>query len=143
MLGLGPAGVVAFIGLFAVGELVHVPGFVFVGAAILAYGRGLGGVVGYVGALVSVTLAFVVARAIGGNAFAAIRQPFVVRVLSRVEERPLSTVIALRALLAVAPPVTFGLAFTRIRFRDYFVGSAIGLVPPVIVMSVLFDWLLT
>ena len=143
IVGLGPLGVVAFIGLFAVGELAHVPGFVFVGAAILAYGRVLGGVIGYVGAVISVTVAFTVARAIGGQAFSAIRSPFVVRVLARVEERPMLTVIVLRALLAIAPPITYGLAFTRIRFRDYFVGSAIGLVPPIIVMSVFFDWLLS
>lgn len=143
IVGLGPLGVVAFIGLFAVGELAHVPGFVFVGAAILAYGRVEGGIIGYVGAVLSVTVAFVVARGIGGQAFSAIRHPFVVRMLARVEERPLLTVLLLRAFLAIAPPVTFGLAFTRIRFRDYFLGSAIGLVPPIIVMSVFFDWLLS
>jgi uncharacterized membrane protein YdjX (TVP38/TMEM64 family) len=143
IVGLGPAGVVAFIGIFAVGELAHVPGFVFVAAAILAYGRVAGGVIGYVGALISVTVAFTVARAIGGQAFTAIRSPFVRRVLARVEERPMLTVLVLRALLAIAPPITYGLAFTRIKFRDYFVGSAIGLVPPLIVMSVFFDWLLS
>jgi uncharacterized membrane protein YdjX (TVP38/TMEM64 family) len=141
--GLGPLGAVAFIGLFVVGELAHVPGFVFIGAAILAYGRLAGGVLGYVGALAAVAVAFVVVRAIGGQALASIRRPFITRMLAHVDARPVTAITVLRTLLILTPALTYALALTRVRFRDYMIGSALGLALPIAAMSVLFDWLLS
>lgn len=143
IVGLGPVGVLVFVALFVVGELAHVPGWVFIGAAILAYGRGLGGLVGYLGALAAVAVAFVVVRAIGGQALTSIRRPFLVRVLLEVDRRPIAAVTVLRILLIMTPALTYALALTRIRFRDYMLGSALGLVLPITVMSLLFDWLLS
>ena len=139
---LGPAGALLFIGLFVVGELVHVPGFVFVGASILAYGRLGGGVLGYAGALVAVAVAFGVVRAIGGQALASIERPVVARMLARVDERPILAVAGLRSILWMTPALTYALALTRVRFRDYMIGSALGLALPIAGMSVFFDWLL-
>ena len=141
IVGLGPLGVVAFVGLFVVGELAHVPGWVFIGASILAYGRVAGGLVGYAGALVAIAVAFFVVRMIGGQALATIRRPFVARMLARVDEQPIRTVAVLRIFLVMTPALTYALALTRIRFREYMIGSALGLVVPIALMSLLFDWL--
>jgi uncharacterized membrane protein YdjX (TVP38/TMEM64 family) len=138
---LGPLGALVFVALFVVGELVHVPGFVFVGAAILAYGRLLGGVLGYVGALAAVAVTFLVVRAIGGQALASIEQPRVRAWLSRVDDRPVLVIAGLRTVLIMTPALTYALALTRVRFRDYMVGSALGLVLPIAAMAILFDWL--
>lgn len=143
IVGLGPLGALAFVGLFVVGELAHVPGFVFIGAAILAYGRLEGGVLGYVGALVAIAVAFFVVRGIGGSALAGLQRPILRRALAHVDERPVMAVAVLRTLLIMTPALTYALALTRIRFRDYMVGSAIGLVLPIAAMSLLFDWLLS
>jgi uncharacterized membrane protein YdjX (TVP38/TMEM64 family) len=143
IVGLGPLGALAFVGLFVVGELAHVPGFVFIGAAILAYGRLEGGVLGYVGALAAVAVAFVVIRAIGGQALSGIQRPWIVRALAEVDRRPITAVTALRVVLIMTPALTYALALTRVRFRDYMIGSALGLVVPIAVMSWLFDWLLS
>lgn len=140
--GLGPMGALAFVGLFVVGELAHVPGFVFIGASILAYGRLEGGVLGYVGALAAVAVAFLVVRGIGGQALSSIRRPLVVRMLAHVDDRPVLAVAGLRSVLWMTPALTYALALTRVRFRDYMIGSALGLAIPVVLMSFLFDWLL-
>jgi uncharacterized membrane protein YdjX (TVP38/TMEM64 family) len=141
--GLGPMGAFAFIGLFVLGELAHVPGFVFIGAAILAYGRLEGGVLGYVGALAAVAVAFLVVRGIGGQALSSIRRPIVVRLLAHVDDRPVLAVAGLRSVLWMTPALTYALALTRVRFRDYMIGSALGLAVPIALMSWFFDWLLT
>lgn len=143
IVGLGPLGLLAFVGLFVVGELAHVPGFVFIGAAILAYGRLEGGVLGYVGALVAVAVAFFVVRGIGGQALTALERPLIRRALAHVDARPILAVAVLRTLLIMTPALTYALALTRIRFRDYMLGSALGLALPIVAMSVLFDWLLS
>lgn len=140
--GLGPLGALAFVGLFVVGELAHVPGFVFIGAAILAYGRLAGGVLGYVGALAAVAVAFLVVRGIGGQALGVIRRPLVVKMLAHVDDRPVLAVAGLRSVLWMTPALTYALALTRVRFRDYMVGSALGLALPIGLMSWFLDWLL-
>jgi uncharacterized membrane protein YdjX (TVP38/TMEM64 family) len=141
--GLGAWGALAFVGLFVVGELAHVPGFVFIGASILAYGRLEGGLLGYVGAMAAIAVAFVVVRGIGGHALASIERPIVQRALAHVDERPIVSVTVLRTILIMTPALTYALALTRIRFRDYLIGSALGLAVPIALMSYLFDWLLS
>ena len=49
----------------------------------------------------------------------------------------------MRMFLFLLPAVNYGLAMTRVRFRDYLVGSAIGLVPPMIVIALAFEWALS
>jgi uncharacterized membrane protein YdjX (TVP38/TMEM64 family) len=134
----GAAGVGLFIVAFAVGELLHVPGMVFVAAAVLAWGRVGGGALSYVAALVSVSFGFFVVRAIGGQPLATIKQPRVRALLLRVEERPVLTVALLRLLLWLAPVVNYALALSSVRFRDFVLGSALGLVIPVAVAAAFF-----
>ncbi|MAQ15325.1 MAG: DedA family protein [Sandaracinus sp.] len=139
----GAWGIFLFIGAFAVGELLHVPGVVFVAAAVLAYGELVGGITAYVGALVSVAVSFGVVRGVGGRALGSIGHPRVRKILDRLEERPVRVVALLRLILWVAPPLNYALALSPVRFRDYMVGSAIGLVIPLTLAALFLDWLVS
>lgn len=142
----GAWGPIGFVALFVVGELLHVPGMVFFGAALLLWGPVRGGALGSVGALLSLATSFVVVRAIGGTPLGDVRSGWMRRVFDRLERRPIATVALLRAVLILNPPVTYALALSGIRFRDYFVGSALGLSLSLTIVTVLFDhispWLL-
>lgn len=138
--GAGAAGVIGFLVLFVVGELLHVPGLVFIGAAVAVWGPVRGGAIGGVGALLSLVTSFVVVRAIGGTPLDAVKNRLVRRLLQHLETRPVTTVAAVRAVTILSPPVTYALALSGIRFRDYLVGSAIGLVLPLAGAVVFFDW---
>ena len=140
--GAGVFGALLFIAIFAVGELLHVPGMLFVGAGILAYGKLAGFAVSLAAALVSISVSFIVVRAVGGKALAEIERPFVKKMLARLERQPVRTVFVLRVVLWLAPALNYALALTSIRFRDYFIGSALGLVPPLIAAALMFDWLI-
>lgn len=138
----GATGVGIFVIAFCAGELLHVPGLVFVGAAVLAWGRIAGGAAAYAGALVAVSVSFVVVRGIGGQPLGEIRQPRLRAVLARLEQRPIATVAILRLLLWLAPAVNYALALSPIRYGDYLAGSAIGLAIPVAAASALIEYLL-
>jgi len=138
----GAAGIGVFVVAFCVGELLHVPGLVFVGAAVLAWGRLAGGAAAYVGALVAVSVAFAVVRAIGGQPLGEIRQPRLRAVLARLEQRPIGTIAVLRLFLWLAPALNYALALSPVRYRDYVAGSAIGLVIPVAAATTLLEYLL-
>ncbi len=135
----GVAGVGVFVVAFACGELLHVPGMVFVAAAVLSWGRVAGGAVAYVGALVAVSLAFVIVRGVGGQPLAELRRPRLQAILAHLDERPIRTVALLRLVLWLAPAVTYALALSRIRYRHYVAGSAIGLALPVAAAAALFE----
>jgi uncharacterized membrane protein YdjX (TVP38/TMEM64 family) len=63
--------------------------------------------------------------------------------LGHLDARPIRTVFALRLVLWLAPALNYALALTRARFRDYAIGSALGLILPVAGAAILFDWLVT
>lgn len=137
----GAWGFLIYVAAFAGGELVHVPGMVFVAAGILAWGKVLGFVLGLIGSVVSISVSFVLVRAIGGKAIAEIERPFVKRMLAHLETRPILTVAGLRTVLWLAPALNYALALTTVRFRDYVIGSMIGLIPPLAAASLFFEWI--
>ncbi len=139
----GAWGVLAYLVIFVAGEFIQLPGMMFVAAAILAYGKLLGFGLALLGSLLSVCFTFIVIRTIGGKALAKTTQPFVKKMLATLDERPVRTVIILRLLLWLSPALNYALAMTRIGFRDYLVGSILGLVPPLAVAAIFFEWLFT
>jgi uncharacterized membrane protein YdjX (TVP38/TMEM64 family) len=138
----GGAGVALFLVAFAVGELLHVPGLVFVAAAVLVWGRVGGGAIAYLGALVSISFSFFIVRFIGGQPLAEIKRRWVRTILAQLERRPIRTVALLRLILWMAPAVNYALALSSIRYRDYAIGSAIGLAIPVAAASAFLELLL-
>lgn len=139
----GAFGIVLFLLAFSAGELLHVPGMVFVAAAILVYGKVLGFVLALAGAIVSVSVTFFIVRAIGGKALADIERPWIRRALLTLEQRPIRTVVVLRTFLWLAPGLNYALALANVRYRDYLIGSAVGLLAPILAVTLLFEWLLT
>jgi uncharacterized membrane protein YdjX (TVP38/TMEM64 family) len=138
----GPWGLALFVVLFCLAELVHEPGLVMVAAGVVAYGPYAGFGASFVGALASVTVSFLVVRAVGGTPLAELRWAWARRMLARLEGEPLRVVVVLRLMLWMFPPLNYALALSPVRFRDYLVGSAVGLVVPLLVFSALFHVLL-
>lgn len=137
----GPAGMVGFLVVFALGTLASIPGVVFIFAALLAYGPVTGGLLSLAGGILAAALNFCVIRKVGGDAAAGLDHRAVRWSLARLEQRPVAATAALRALTVLAPPVNVALALSPIRYRDYVVGTALGLIAPIGVYAVFFDCL--
>jgi uncharacterized membrane protein YdjX (TVP38/TMEM64 family) len=135
----GPGGRALFVAAFCVGELLHLPGLLFVAAAVLVWGPVEGGAFAFAAGLLSLSVAFALTRLVGGQPLGVVQRPWVRRLLEKLDRRPVLTVAALRAVLAFAPPLNVALALTSLRFRDYLVGSALGLVPPVALVALFVD----
>lgn len=135
----GVWGYLIFIAVFTIGEMLHVFGLIFVAAGVYAFGRSTGLVLGLTGGVIAVSVSFLVMRFIGGKALSGIRHPWVVRVLDGLEKRPVRTVFILRLVLIMHPSLNYALALTNIRFLDYLVGSAAGLVIPISLFVIFFD----
>lgn len=136
----GALGFLAFVAVFTIGELMHVPGLVFVGAASLAYGQGLGILAAFCGALTSVAVSFWLIRKIGGQPLTGFQRPLVKRVFAQLEKRPITTVAILRVVFILSPALNYALAMSKVRFRDFFLGSVLGLLLPIPIFVLAFDY---
>jgi uncharacterized membrane protein YdjX (TVP38/TMEM64 family) len=138
----GVWSVVVFIVLFAAGGLMHIPGFVFLAAAVLLFELPLAITASVAGGLFSVTVSFVVVRAVGGRPLAAIERPLLKRILAHLDDHPIRTIFVLRLLFWTSAPINYALAMTDVKLRDYIVGSGAGLVPALVAVCVALHYVL-
>ncbi|MBI4814854.1 MAG: TVP38/TMEM64 family protein [Deltaproteobacteria bacterium] len=135
--GLGPLALLAFVGLFPILVLLGFPGMALVVAGSLVFGELVGFLASYVAGLLAVTLAFGIARGIGGQALAEIERPLVRRALASLDRRPIGTIVLLRSVFWFAPPLSFAFALSSLTFKDYLAGSILGMFVPVLVGTLL------
>ncbi len=129
---LGAAGVVIFIGVYAIATVLFLPGWIFTVAAGLVYGVVGGTAVALTGAIIGSTLAFLCGRYLvrkrveaateGNRKFAAIDKA--------IGEQGWKIV----GLLRLSPLVPFNLSnyfygVTAVRFWPYVLASAVGMIP--------------
>ncbi|MEM7413506.1 MAG: VTT domain-containing protein [Myxococcota bacterium] len=132
--GAGPWGPVVFVALFGL-EGVGVPGVVFMLAAIAIWPPSLAFLYNFLGAQTAGLVGFFFARWIGRDWVAARLPENVRRYESRIEERGLETVVLVRLVFFIAPPAHWFLGLSPVRFRDYLLGSMIGMLPWLVAVS--------
>ncbi|OZA14932.1 MAG: DedA family protein [Hydrogenophilales bacterium 17-62-8] len=134
-------GLLVFILVFALGNLVQIPGWVFLAAAVLALGRTWGGLVTYIAAILSCSLTFFAIRLIGGDALRNMNGKLATRLLSKLDAHPIKNIVLLRTLFQTAPVLNYALAMSGVRFRDYLAGTLLGLPLPIAMYCLFFDFL--
>jgi len=134
-------GLAVFILIFALGNLVQIPGWIFLAAAVLALGKTWGGMATYVAAIISCTATFFTIRLVGGDALRSLDGKLATRLLSQLDAHPIRNIVLLRMLFQTVPPLNYALAMSGIRFRDYLVGTLLGLPLPITAYCLFFDYL--
>ena len=136
-------GVLLFVLLFSLGNLIQVPGWVFLAAAVLTLGRVSGGAVTYIAAVTSCAFTFVMIRALGGDALRLIKSRVAVRILRELDAHPIGSVVLLRILFQTMPALNYALAMSGTKFRSYLIGTLVGLPLPIALYCIFFDVLAT
>ena len=134
-------GLLIFILLFSLGNLIQIPGWIFLAAAVLALGRTNGGIATYVAAIVTCVMTFLVIRFVGGDALRQLENQTVARILRHLDAHPIRSIVYARTLFQTAPPLNYALAMSGIKFREYLVGTLLGLPLPIFLYCVFFDYL--
>lgn len=134
-------GVLFFVVLFSLGNLLLIPGWVFLASAVYAFGAPLGGVATYAAACVSCVVTFFVIRLLGGDALRRLKSPLALQIFRRLDTAPLRSVVALRMLFQTLPALNGALALSGIRFRHYLLGTLLGLPLPIAIYVIFFDQL--
>lgn len=135
------SGALTFILVFMLGNLVQIPGWIFLAAAVLALGRSWGGIVTYVAAALSCSVTFFTIRWLGGDALRKLNGPLATRLLAQLDAHPVRSIMLLRILFQTLPALNYALAMAGVRFRDYLAGTLLGLPLPIAVYCLFFDYL--
>lgn len=132
---LGP---IAAVGSFAIACVIAVPLSILMLVCALAFGPALGILYGICGATLGSALSFLFGRWLGQEAISRLAGPKVRYISQRLGHRGVLSSIALR-LVPVAPfaLVNMVAGVSTIRLRDFLFGSAIGMLP-LVLMSALF-----
>ena len=134
-------GLLVFVLLFALGNLIQIPGWLFLAAAVLTLGRGLGGIATYVAASISCVATFLIIRFVGGDALRQLDNRVATTLLGRLDIRPVASIVLLRMLFQTVPALNYALAMSGVRFRPYLIGTLLGLPLPILLYCLFFDYL--
>lgn len=138
-------GLLVFTGLFALGNLVQIPGWIFLASAVVALGQFWGGVATYVAACVTCLSTFWIIRRLGSDALREFKGRWSARLFAQLDVHPLRSVLALRLLFQTVPALNYVLALSGVRFRHYLLGTLLGLPLPILLYTVFFgtfaNWL--
>lgn len=129
-------GLAIFTGLFALGNLVHIPGWIFLVSAMVALGQIWGAMATYVAACVTCATTFWIVRLLGGHALRDFNSPLVQRIFARLDARPVGSVALLRLLFQTLPAMNYALAMSGMRFSHYMLGTILGLPIPIALFAV-------
>lgn len=133
-------GLAWFVVLFCLGNLVQVPGWIFLAAAVLVLGQWVGGVVTYIAASVSCAVTFLVVRSVGGDAMREMKSSLARRMLSRLHANPIRNVMVLRTVFQTLAGLNYALAMSGIGFRKYMAATLLGLPLPIAAYCVFFEY---
>ncbi|WP_313950903.1 VTT domain-containing protein [Accumulibacter sp.] len=135
------SGLLIFVLLFSLGNLIQIPGWIFLAAAVLALGRVSGGVVTYFAASVSCALTFLSIRLVGGDALRQLKSRIAIRLLAQLDARPIRSIVVLRMLFQTVPALNYALAMSGVGFRQYMIATLLGLPLPIALYCLFFDFI--
>lgn len=133
------AGLLIFVVLFSLGNLIQIPGLIFLGAAVLTLGKGWGGLATYAGAITACAFSFFVVGSIGGDVLRDLDGNVARRLFARLDRHPVRAVFMLRVVFQTAPALNYALALSGVRFRHYLAGTMLGLPIPIAIYCLAFD----
>jgi uncharacterized membrane protein YdjX (TVP38/TMEM64 family) len=127
---LDSAGVWAplmFVFLYAAGVCLFLPGTLLTAMGAALFGPYWGFLYVWLGALFGASLAFLIGRYLGRDFAASIVGSRLKRYDDAIGRNGFATVLYLRLIYFPFTPMNFGMGLTKVRFWDYFAGTALGI----------------
>jgi len=118
----------AFILVYAVGVCLFVPGTLITAIGAAVFGSYWGFLYVWVGAMIGASTAFFVGRSLGREFAASLIGDRLRKYDDAIERNGFATVLYLRLVYFPFTPMNFGMGLTKVGFRDYFFGTALGII---------------
>jgi uncharacterized membrane protein YdjX (TVP38/TMEM64 family) len=118
----------AYVLLYATGVCVFLPGTLLATLGAAIFGPYFGFVYVWSGAMIGASLAFFIGRYLGRDLAASLIGDRLKKYDDGIERNGFATVLYLRLLYFPFTPMNFGMGLTKVRFRDYLFGTALGII---------------
>jgi len=116
-----------FIAIYAVGVCLFVPGSILTGIGAVIFGAYWGFVYVWIGAMIGASVAFLIGRTLGREFAASLVGDRLRKYDDAIERNGFATVLYLRLIYFPFTPMNFGMGLTKVNFRDYFLGTGLGI----------------
>ncbi len=132
------------IAVFTGAAFIGAPQWLLIGTTVLAFGPQTGGLYAWAATLISASFDFHIARIIGAARIEAISGPFLARITGLVQRNGFLTSFAVR-LVPTGPFVLVNMAagVSGLRFLPFAFGTALGIIPKILVVVLLGQGALT
>jgi uncharacterized membrane protein YdjX (TVP38/TMEM64 family) len=118
----------AFVVVYAVGVCLFIPGTLLTTLGAAIFGAYWGFLYVWVGAMAGASAAFLIGRTLGREFAASLIGDRLGNYDDAIERNGFATVLYLRLLYFPFTPMNFGMGLTKVRFRDYFLGTGLGII---------------
>ncbi len=128
---LGAAGIwapVVFMVIYAAGVCLFLPGTLLTGLGAAIFGAYWGFVYVWFGAMAGASIAFWIGRTLGREFASSLIGDKLKRYDDAIERNGFATVLYLRLVYFPFTPMNFGMGLTKVHFRDYFLGTGLGII---------------
>ena len=117
-----------FMVFYAVGVCLFVPGTLLTGIGGAIFGPYRGFVYVWFGAMLGASAAFWIGRTLGRDFAAQLIGDRLKKYDDAIERNGFATVLYMRLVYFPFTPMNFGMGLTKVRFRDYFAGTGLGII---------------
>ena len=117
-----------FVVIYAVGVCLFVPGTLLTGLGAAIFGAYWGFAYVWIGAMAGASGAFLIGRTLGRDLAARLIGDKLKKYDDAIERNGFATVLYLRLVYFPFTPMNFGMGLTKVRFRDYFWGTGLGII---------------
>jgi uncharacterized membrane protein YdjX (TVP38/TMEM64 family) len=117
-----------FIGVYAAGVCLFVPGTILTGLGAAIFGPYWGFLWVWIGAMIGAGAAFILGRTLGREFAASLIGDKLRKYDEGIKRNGFATVLYLRLVYFPFTPMNFGMGLTKVRFRDYLSGTGLGII---------------
>ena len=118
---------VVYVFIYAFGVCLFLPGTLLTALGTAIFGPYLGFLCVWLGAMIGASLAFYIGRYLGRDFAASLIGDRLKKYDEAIARNGFATVLYLRLVYFPFTPMNFGMGLTRVRFWDYFSGTALGI----------------
>jgi uncharacterized membrane protein YdjX (TVP38/TMEM64 family) len=119
---------VLFMLIYGIGVCLFLPGTLLTGLGAAIFGSYWGFLYVWIGAMLGASAAFFIGRTLGREFAASLIGDRLKKYDDAIERNGFATVLYLRLVYFPFTPMNFGMGLTKVHFRDYFVGTGLGII---------------
>ncbi|MCP4629597.1 MAG: TVP38/TMEM64 family protein [bacterium] len=126
---------VVFMVIYAGGVCLFLPGTLLTGLGAAIFGAYWGFVYVWFGAMAGASIAFWIGRTLGREFSSSLIGDKLKKYDDAIERNGFATVLYLRLVYFPFTPMNFGMGLTKVHFRDYFLGTGLGIIVGIFIFA--------